>query len=38
MWEVLVDDEVEMEAAAFVHSFVRLDGQGEIKNVVRVGK
>lgn len=38
MWEVLVYGEVEVEAAAFVHSLVGLDGQGEVENIVGVGE
>ena len=34
--EVLVDGEGEAEAAAFVHAFVGLDGEGEVEDVVRV--
>ena len=36
VWEVLVDREIEVEAAAFVHSFVRFDGQGEVQDIIGV--
>ena len=36
--EVLVDGEVEVEAAALVHSFVRLDGQSEVQDIIGVGE
>ena len=36
MREILVDGEVEVEAAALVHAFVGLDGQYEGEDVVRV--
>ncbi len=38
MWEVLVDSEVEVESSTLVHAFIRLDGEGEVQDVVRVGK
>lgn len=34
--EVLVDSEGEGETAAFVHALVRLDGEGEVENIVGV--
>lgn len=36
--EVLVDGEVEDEAAALVHAFIRFDGESEVEDVVGVGK
>jgi hypothetical protein len=36
--KVLVDLEIENEAAALVHALVWLDGQGEVQNVVRIGE
>lgn len=36
VWEVLVDDEGEVEDATLVHAFVRLDGEGEIEDVVGI--
>lgn len=34
--KVLVDGEAEVEGAALVHSFVRLDGEDKVEDVVRV--
>jgi len=34
--EVLVHREAEVEHATFVHALVRLDGQGEVEDVVGV--
>ena len=34
--EVLVDGEAEVECTALVHAFVRLDGEGEVEDIVRV--
>lgn len=36
--EVLVDGEVETEAAAFVHSLIRFDGQGKVQDIIGVWK
>lgn len=36
--EVLIDLEVEVEAAALVHALVRVDGELEVEDVVRVGE
>ena len=36
--EILVDGEVEVETAAFIHSFIRLDGQGEVEDIIGVGE
>ena len=36
--KVLIDGEVEVETAAFIHSFIRIDGQGEVENIIRVGE
>lgn len=38
MWEILVNGEVEVEAAAFVHSLVRFDGEGEVQDIIGVGE
>ena len=38
VWEVLVDGKIEVEAAAFVHSFIRFDSQGEVENIIGVGE
>jgi hypothetical protein len=38
MREVLVDGEAEVEGAGLVHALVRVDGQGEVENVVRTGE
>ena len=38
MWEVLIDSEVEVEGAIFVHALIRVDHQREVENVVLVGK
>lgn len=34
--EVLVDGEVEMEAAAFVHSLIRFDGQSKVQDIIGI--
>ena len=36
--EVLVNGESKVEDPAFVHALVRLDGQCEVEDVVRVGE
>lgn len=36
--EILVHGETKVEHAALVHALVRLDGQGEVEDVVRVGE
>lgn len=36
MREVLVNGEGEGETAAFVHALVRLDGEGEVEDIVGV--
>lgn len=36
--KVLVDGKIEVEYASFVHSLIRLDCEGEVEDVVRVGK
>lgn len=36
MGEVLVDGEIEVKSAAFVHAFVGLDGECEVEDVVWV--
>lgn len=38
MREVLVDGEVEVENATLVHALIRFDAQGEVKDIVGVGK
>ena len=38
MGKILVDGEVEIERTAFIHALVRLDGQGKIENIVRIGE
>ena len=38
VWEVLVDGEVEMKAPSLVHSFVGLNCEGEVEDVVGVGE
>jgi len=36
--KVLVDGEAEAEGSSFIHAFVRLDGQGEIHDIVVGGE
>lgn len=38
MGEVLVDLEVEIEAAAFVHALVRVDSELEVEDIVGIGE
>lgn len=34
--EILVDGEAELERATFVHALVRVDGEDEVEEIVRV--
>lgn len=36
MGEILVDGETKIEHTTLIHALVRLDGQGEVEDVVRV--
>ena len=36
MREILVDDKVEVKGASSIHSFIRLDGEGEIQDIIWV--
>ena len=36
VWKVLVDGEVDVEAAAFVHSFVRFNSEGEVEDIIGI--
>lgn len=36
MGEVLVDGEAKVEDTTLIHALVRLDGQGEVKDVIGV--
>jgi hypothetical protein len=38
MREVLVDGEGEVKASPLVHAFIGLDSQGEVEDVVGIGK
>ncbi len=38
MREILIDSEFEIECTALVHSFVRLDRESEVEDVVGVGE
>ena len=38
MREILVDCKAKVEAPAFVHSLVRIDGKRKVEDVVRVGE
>lgn len=38
MGKVLIDGKLEVEYASFIHSFIRLDCESEVQDVVRVGK